>query len=528
MKNKIIFLLMTVISADIYSANILSNKSPITNVTVFKDRAFIKRKQLISANEGSYSIQFQNLTPLLDKESIKVKVSNPELVEILGIRTQKVFLKRSQNKELLKLKAKKSSLNLSIRKISSEIEDLVKEHSDLKILMNHYNESFTLNLHTKKWSKEKFGNFIKFMSNRSKKMHSKWKKSFLKYINYYDELNFVNNKIYELNSVSDLENSKIFVDVTIPQNIDNAWLEIQYLVTNVGWSPIYDIRIKNKSAIIEQHALIWQKTGEDWNNVKIRLSNIRSELNPKIPSISSYTLSYQEVKKVKTTIKNKLVDVKNMNQGSFNNENVEGMANFFDIKSKQVLKDGMQATKIFIQKKKTTYSENLELVGNQFPHVFKKGQLKNTFPFTLTRGPVSIYYNNEFIQNSTLNTIVTGKTFSLNTGIDHDIIVSRWHKNKTSKKGIVNQDKEYKREFITSLKNYSSKSKKLKVLEQIPSSELDAVNVSSEGSSTGLLPIKESPSWHYWNVTLKPREHKELNLTLKVKTPNDFQFQWPR
>jgi uncharacterized protein (TIGR02231 family) len=154
--------------------------------------------------------------------------------------------------------------------------------------------------------------------------------------------------------------------------------------------------------------------------------------------------------------------------------------------------------------------------------------MKNTFPFTLAAGPLGIYYNNEFIQNTTLQTIVPGKSFYLNTGIEHAVTVSRWHQNKNSKKGIINQNKEYKREFITSLKNYSKRSMKVKVLEQIPQSELDTIQISSEGSTEGLKAIKESPSWHYWDIVLKPREQKRLNLTLKVETPKDFQFNWPQ
>ena len=517
-------------TSHLFASNELSNKSPITNVTVFKDRAFVKRKQLVTTNKGNFSILFTNVTSLLDKETIKVKVSNPKNIEILGIRTKTIFLKRSQNKELIKLKKKKRSLKQTIKRIILDVDNLLKEHKDLKELSKHYNESFTLNLHTKKWSKEKFKNFLGFMDTRSKKMHKKWKKSFLKYIGYYDELQFVNNKIHELRSVSELKQNNIYIDVTIPKDIKGEWVEIQYLVTNVGWSPIYDIRINanNKTALIEQHALIWQKSGEDWENVKIKLSNVRTELNPKVPSIYSYTLTYKEVKKVKTTISNKVVDVQDLAQGLSAGRNIKGLAKFFDIKKKQVLKDGMPATKIFIQKKATKYIENLEIVGSQYPYVFKKGNLKNTFPFTLAPGPVGIYYNNEFIQNTHLNTIVSGKEFHLNTGIDHDIKISRWHKNKNSKKGIINQNKEYKREFITSLRNYSSSKKVIKVLEQIPQSELDTIKVSTDGSSMGLIKIKESPSWHYWNIKLKPKEHKELKLTLKVTTPKDFQFNWPR
>ena len=513
------------------SANVITKNSPITQVTVFKDRAYVKRKQFLTSKKGNFSIRFKELTPLLDKESIKVSVSSANNIELLGLRTKKVFLKKSQNKELISLKEKKATLNKEIRKITLIVENLLKEHKDLRTLSVHYNESFTLNLHAKKWTKETFSSFLKFMSSRSKKMHSKWKQSFESYIKIFDELIFVKNKIREMHSVSNLEKLDVLVDVTLPAAVEKSWIEIQYLVTNVGWSPVYDVRINNltKKASLEQFATVWQKTGENWNKVKMRLSNVRSELKPQVPSIHSYTLSFQEVKKVKTTIKNKMVDVKDLAQSNNDNgEYVEGMAKFFDIKSAQTLMDGMPASKIFIQKKSSSYSENLELVSSQYLHVFKKGALVNEFPFTLAAGPLGIYYNNEFVQNTTLPLLVPAKKFFLNTGIDHSIHVSRWHKNKKSKKGIINQDKEYRREFITKIQNYSKYDKSIRILEQIPQSELDSIQVSHEGTTEGLKAIKDFPSWHYWNVNLSPKQHKHVNLVLKVTTPKDFNFSWPR
>jgi uncharacterized protein (TIGR02231 family) len=514
-----------------YSANVISKASPITQVTVFKDRAYVKRRQLVSSKKGNFSIRFQALTSLLDKESLKVSVSSSDKIEILGLRTKKIFLKKSQNKKLISLKEKQEVLNKEIRKISLIVENLIKEHKDLRTLSNHYNESFTLNLHAKKWTKEKFSSFLKFISSRSKKMHSKWKTAFESYIKIFDELIFVKNKIKELHSASNLEKLDVFVDVTLPAQVDKSWVEIQYLVSNVGWSPVYDVRINNrkKSASISQFATVWQKSGENWSKVKIRLSNVRSEIRPKLPSISSYTLSYQEVKKVKTTVKNKIEDVKDFDQRNSNHgEYIEGMAKYFDIKTPQTLIHGMPVSKIFIQKTASSYTEHLELVSNQYLHVFKKGALINEFPFTLASGPLRIYYNNEFVQNTTLPSLVPGKKFFLNAGIDHSIKVLRWHENKKSKKGIINQNKEYRREFVTKLTNFSKYKKSIKILEQIPQSELDSIQVSHTGTTKGLKKIKGFPSWYYWNVNLEAKQDKHVNLVLKITTPKDFNFSWDR
>lgn len=525
----LILLFIFSLNYNAFAAKIIERKSPITNVTVFKDRAFVKRRQVVKLKKGSYSLLFKELTPSLDKNSLKVKVSDQKFVEVLGVRTKDKYLKKSENKELNQHQDKKRTLEKEIRNINLKVSNLIKEHKDLRIITDHYNDSFTLNLHSKKWSKDRFVSFLGFLEKRSQKMFNKWKSSFLSFIKLYDDLQFTNQKIYQLSSVSDTHKLDVFVDVTIPTDVESAWVEVHYLVHNTGWNPVYDIRVnsKKKSATIEQHAMVWQKTGEVWKNVKLRLSNVRSELNPKIPSISSYTLSFQEVKKVKTSIKNQMEEVADLSQGSSAHSYVEGMAKYFDIKKKQTILNKMPQTKIFIQQSTSPYSEHLELVANQYPHVYRKGELKNTFSFTLYQGPLGLYYNGEFIQNSMLKTTVKDKKFFLNAGIDYSIKVDRWHKNKKEKSGLINQNREFKRDFITSLKNYSSRPKSIKVLEQVPFSELKEITVTREGSTKGLQKIEEFPSWHYWSLKLKPQEKKSVTLSLSVTTPKDFSFSWP-
>ena len=83
------------------------------------------------------------------------------------------------------------------------------------------------------------------LAKKTNKMHGVWTKAFQKYLNLSEKLEYVNNKIFELDSVTERESLDILVDVNVI-NKDKIGLDVQYLVYQCGWSPVYDLRIKNK------------------------------------------------------------------------------------------------------------------------------------------------------------------------------------------------------------------------------------------------------------------------------------------
>lgn len=71
-------------------------------------------------------------------------------------------------------------------------------------------------------------------------------------------------------------------------------LVLSYQVRRAGWKPAYRASLdSNASSVeLERMATISQKTGEDWSNVKLRLSTGQPDLSVQAPDPSSWLLSY--------------------------------------------------------------------------------------------------------------------------------------------------------------------------------------------------------------------------------------------
>src|SRR5688572_3210015 len=62
-------------------------------------------------------------------------------------------------------------------------------------------------------------------------------------------------------------------------------VELEYLVADAGWRPIYDLRAAMDARAVElsYRAQVWQRSGEDWNDVELLLSTARPNLGAQGP-----------------------------------------------------------------------------------------------------------------------------------------------------------------------------------------------------------------------------------------------------
>jgi uncharacterized protein (TIGR02231 family) len=72
-------------------------------------------------------------------------------------------------------------------------------------------------------------------------------------------------------------------------------LVLAYQVNRAGWKPAYRASLDSNASTVEldRMATISQKTGEDWSNVKMRLSTGQPNLSVAAPDPSSWLLNYQ-------------------------------------------------------------------------------------------------------------------------------------------------------------------------------------------------------------------------------------------
>ena len=107
------------------------------------------------------------------------------------------------------------------------------------------------------------------------------------------EIEALRNQLYALQQSDDKAKAEIRIRVKAT-NAGPATFQINYLVSNAGWYPKYDVRVKSitEPLQLQYKAEVFQNTGADWKNVKLRFSNANPNQGGQAPIIDKWELNY--------------------------------------------------------------------------------------------------------------------------------------------------------------------------------------------------------------------------------------------
>jgi hypothetical protein len=107
------------------------------------------------------------------------------------------------------------------------------------------------------------------------------------------EIGTLRNQRYALKQSDNRSTSEIRIRIKAP-NAGQASFQLNYLVANAGWYPKYDLRVKSITEPLQLRykAEIYQNTGADWKNVKLRLSNANPNQSGQAPSLEQWQLNF--------------------------------------------------------------------------------------------------------------------------------------------------------------------------------------------------------------------------------------------
>src|SRR5690349_16007718 len=106
------------------------------------------------------------------------------------------------------------------------------------------------------------------------------------------QLSRIQNQLNEINARRNQPSSENNVSVSAKNNTP-AELELDYIVPNAGWVPVYDLRAnEGKNQVqLSYKANVFQHTGVDWNNTRITLSTANPSQGGTQPTLNPMFVS---------------------------------------------------------------------------------------------------------------------------------------------------------------------------------------------------------------------------------------------
>ncbi|MCW3071108.1 MAG: hypothetical protein JWO44_998 [Bacteroidetes bacterium] len=258
-------------------------KTTITEVTVFQSGAQVKRTGSVKIPAGESEIKIMDATSLLKKESIQVKGEGN--FTILSVNHQ-VLLNDVENE-----KAKWAALEARQKSLMQQMEEL-----SVKLQVLNSQEASIMNLKdistaTKGVTVEQIAKAQELVRVKLTEIKNEKLKNSRLILDLFDEHKTVTQHLVALKTPKQNVRYEIVIKVFAKTEVQGDFI-VSYIVPNARWYPSYDLRVKNVSEpmTIEYKANVSQESGEDWNNIKLKLSTGDPSQSSQKPKIEQWWL----------------------------------------------------------------------------------------------------------------------------------------------------------------------------------------------------------------------------------------------
>lgn len=268
-----------------------SLKSQIQDVTLFLSGAQVFEQASGQIPAGESLILIKGLSPYLDEKSIQVKAQGNFTIQAVNKRLD--FLSEKEVGE-------------KVAAIKAQIDEIEKIQTLAKNRLQVLKQKAELLAANKDLGGSQSGptmaelrSALDFFDTELTKITSEELQVKSKIIEGDKELEGLRNQINAISETENKSTSEIRIRVKAPAAGQGAF-QINYLVGNAGWYPKYDVRVKNVSSPLSLNykAEVYQNTGVDWKNVKLKLSNANPNQSGQAPILDKWELNYARYTKV--------------------------------------------------------------------------------------------------------------------------------------------------------------------------------------------------------------------------------------
>jgi hypothetical protein len=257
----------------------------IDEVTVFLTGAQVVRTGDINLKPGESSILVKALSPYLEAKSIRVKAEGD--FTILSVNHNINYLDElAKDQRIDSLNHIIDSIEQAVSLKSARLEILAEKQTVLNANKSLGGENVSSSLDQLKQT-------IDFYDQELSEIKSEE----LAIKRIQRELSGrkarIEKQIADVQQQEDLPTSEIRIRVEADEPVKGEF-NITYLVANAGWYPNYDVRVASvdQPITLTYKADVYQNTGVDWDDVKLRFSNSNPNESGVAPELATWYLNY--------------------------------------------------------------------------------------------------------------------------------------------------------------------------------------------------------------------------------------------
>ncbi|MBC7363627.1 MAG: mucoidy inhibitor MuiA family protein [Candidatus Aminicenantes bacterium] len=528
-------------AASLEKSGELRVKTKIDSVIVFPDRAQVFRRGQTTLSPDVKTLVFEGLPATLNDSSLRISGKGSARLKFLGVEVLKKYLETEQLPEVKKIKEEIRAVEAEISRIKGQEAVLDSQEKFLNSFSVAYSNQTARELAVGRPDLPGLDKFLDYLSTRLQKIQKARQDNARQLTESQARLESLKKKLNEIMPARAREEKSIRVLVDVSQS-GRFEVELSYFVSPASWKPAYTMRLLPESAEIEltNVALVWQKTAENWDEVKLTLSTTQPEVLSVPMELKPWYLNDETLRPLpleeRMTVKMARPQMLSQEEITSETEEVaaevsaeletaETVENWaavnFDIKNLWTIPgDGVERRVPVAVEKLTTNFDYLAIPKIQ-ETVFLRARAKNTLGYPLRPGKVDLFTGQDFTGNGYLKYVPVGDEFKMFFGSDAQVKVKReLVKKEKSKTSGVFKDKVQKISlaYKITLENLRHRPVEVELVDQIPVSQVKYIVV-KDVKITPAPDKQDEKGIITWKVTLEPGKKLEFKLSFSVEYP---------
>jgi uncharacterized protein (TIGR02231 family) len=512
-------------------------KSTIKQVTVFLSRAQINSTTGAAVEAGMTDVIIEGLPPSIDKQSIQV-TGKGDFV-IMAVKYNLNYLDPQQKTTtIIALEDSMEAYQLQLE-IMANLRDIFNKEEQM--LLNNQN----IKGNDKGTNADELEDMADLFRDRLTDIRTRLLKNERAIKKANEKRTMFQNQLNEINRLRNQPTSQVVVTVSAKARMSVA-LDLQYIVNNAGWYPVYDLRAKDtkKPVQLNYKAQVYQNTGIDWEKVKLKLSTGNPSQGGTKPTLSTWWLqiytpvangNYDKRKyspSSKTAAAPSMAydaapspayqekeEVEASNVASYTQVTETTLAAEFDIAIPYSIPSDGIGQLVDVQNHELPASYKHFAVPKMDNDAFLVAQVTGWEDLNMLSGNANIYFEGTYVGEAFLDMKNTKDTLDLSLGRDNKIVIERKKLKDFSKKNVVGTTKKEEFVYEITVRNTKKDPIEISVEDQVPVSQDAQIEV--EVTDTGGAEYDKTTGKLVWKMNLNSAEAKKVTFKYSVKYPKN-------
>ena len=513
--------------------------SQVNSVTVFPNIATVTRVASAALETGENTLVFDQLPPTIVEKSVQLKGFGNATLGTVKI--EKVPYVDEPNVSKGEWLTKIQSAEDEIRTTDDKILRLTKEKALLDGIAQKVTSpteaSDPANLEPERWTK-----MISFYNEKLEAIDKHLRtaeKEKRKQTNQLEKLKLEFDK-----PAAQAKKMKLRISCIVhTAQAGEILLELSYNVPGAQWYPLYDIRVtSDKKLNIVYQAIVYQTTGEDWENTALKISTARPRTHGTAPELLPWRIEVAGTgQDYEAPMPARMVN-KSMGSGAAASGppvpeamkkpavavETGATAVAFVIAGAHTVKCDGTDQKLTILTENFNSQFNYTTIPVLQPFAYLKAKVTNHTEFPLLPGDANVFLDGNFVTVSRLKTVSPTEEFTISLGTDESFRITRERVRTFEKEGgnlFSKKTMVMLHEYRIKINNFKKTSESITLWDQIPLSPNDQIKVHLVEpvirENTHAL-RKNDLGYIEWLLTLKPGEEISIPLKFSIEFPAEL------